>query len=132
MKIPHPIDVHVGARLRMRRVSVGVSQERLGAALGVTFQQVQKYEKGSNRVSASRLQQIGGVLNVSAAYFFVGAPDVQAPALGSVEKEDLTDMFAFLSTPEGAQLASAFSRIADARLRRQILDLVEGLVNAKV
>ena len=73
-KPPNPIDSHVGARLRMRRTLIGMSQEKLGAALGITFQQVQKYEKGANRIGASRLQDIARVLQVAPAFFFDGAP----------------------------------------------------------
>src|SRR5215467_14082693 len=75
-KTPNPIDKHVGARVRMRRMMVGMSQEKLGDALGLTFQQVQKYEKGTNRIGASRLQQIASILQVPVAFFFEGAPDL--------------------------------------------------------
>src|SRR5208283_3719739 len=87
-KIPNPIDRHVGSRVRMRRVMLGMSQEKLGDALGLTFQQVQKYEKGTNRIGASRLQQISQILQVPVAFFFEGAPIVPgefAPAPGSQE-----------------------------------------------
>src|SRR6476469_7538175 len=73
-KVPNPIDRHVGSRVRMRRVLLGMSQEKLGEALGLTFQQVQKYEKGTNRIGASRLQQSSQSLNVPPAFFFEGAP----------------------------------------------------------
>ncbi|MGH6853068.1 MAG: helix-turn-helix domain-containing protein, partial [Methylocella sp.] len=79
-KIPNPIDRHVGGRVRMRRVMLGMSQEKLGDALGLTFQQVQKYEKGTNRIGASRLQQISRTLDVPPAFFFEGAPSFEAIA----------------------------------------------------
>ena len=79
-KIPNPIDRHVGSRVRMRRVMLGMSQEKLGDALGLTFQQVQKYEKGTNRIGASRLQQISRTLDVPPAFFFEGAPSFEAMA----------------------------------------------------
>src|ERR1700674_3906954 len=75
-KAPNPIDKHVGSRVRMRRMMLGMSQEKLGNALGLTFQQVQKYEKGANRIGASRLQQIAHILQVSVSFFFEGAPSV--------------------------------------------------------
>src|SRR6202795_1485752 len=75
-KAPNPIDKHVGSRVRMRRMMLGMSQEKLGDALGLTFQQVQKYEKGTNRIGASRLQQISQILQVPVAFFFEGAPIV--------------------------------------------------------
>ncbi len=116
----------------MRRVLAGISQERLGAALGVTFQQVQKYEKGSNRISASRLQQIGGVLGVTAAYFFEGAPNVKAFEFVTVDNANLIDVSSFLLTPEGARLGSAFIRVTSAKVRRRIVDLVEDLASSEI
>jgi transcriptional regulator with XRE-family HTH domain len=116
----------------MRRILAGVSQERLAVALGVTFQQVQKYEKGANRVSASRLQQIGDVLGVPAAFFFDDAPNPRTSDVVAVDDADLIDLSSFMSSPEGTRLASAFRRIASARVRRRIIDLVEDLGEADV
>src|SRR5215207_2318486 len=84
-KAPNPIDKHVGSRVRMRRVLIGMSQEKLGEALGLTFQQVQKYEKGTNRIGASRLQQISTILGVSVAFFFEGAPNLHGSTEGMKE-----------------------------------------------
>jgi transcriptional regulator with XRE-family HTH domain len=125
-KSPNPIDRHVGSRVRMRRMLIGMSQEKLGTALGLTFQQVQKYEKGTNRIGASRLQQIAGVLGVPVEFFFEGAPQVDA-ATGFAEGPGASYVSDFLSTGEGVQLMRAFLRIQDARVRRRIVDLVEAL-----
>jgi transcriptional regulator with XRE-family HTH domain len=114
------VDKHVGSRMRMRRVMLGMSQESLGGALGLTFQQVQKYEIGKNRVSASRLQHISQILQVPVPFFFEGAPggsDSTAESPSYVNE--------FLSTSGGLALAKAFMRIEDAKLRRLIVHLVE-------
>jgi transcriptional regulator with XRE-family HTH domain len=126
-KIPHPTDRHVGARVRLRRISAGVSQQRLGDALGVTFQQIQKYEKGANRISASRLQHIANVFGVSISEFFDGAPAIAPQGLVDPAKNMTTQMTAFLATPEGARLSGAFCRIGSGLVRRQVIDLVEAL-----
>ncbi len=125
-KSPNPIDMHVGARVRMRRLMVGFSQGKLGDALDVTFQQVQKYEKGANRIGASRLQQLARVLDVSPSYFFEGAP-TSDPAPGFAEPDSHAYVVDFLSTSEGLLLNRAFSAIKDAKVRKKILDLVESL-----
>ena len=128
-KPPNPIDRHVGSRVRMRRVLLGLSQEKLGEALGLTFQQIQKYEKGINRIGASRLQQISRTLDVPPAYFFEGAPSFEPiasrePSPG-VAEESKTDYAAdVLSTPESMHLNKAFARIRDPTIRRRIVDLV--------
>ena len=126
-RAPNPIDRHVGARVRMRRLLISMSQGELGSAIGVTFQQVQKYEKGSNRIGASRLQQISRILDVPVGFFFEGAP---LPA-ELVETNDqapspsyLTD---FLTTSDGLALTKAFMEIKDSRLRRRIIDLLENI-----
>ena len=124
-KTPNPIDKHVGARVRMRRLIVGLSQSKLGESLGVTFQQVQKYEKGVNRIGASRLQQIAGVLDVMPAYFFEGAPSNGEGLLGFAEPASNNFLVDFLSTNEGLQLNRAFAAIKDAKARRSIIDLAE-------
>ena len=120
------IDAYVGARLRMRRVMLGMSQSTLGKHLGVTFQQIQKYEKGANRISASRLQQTARVLEVSPSYFFEGAP-AQANAAGVAEDTQQSFVVDFLATAEGVHLNRAFLRIADPKIRRRIVDLVVSL-----
>ncbi len=123
-KAPNPIDKHVGSRVRMRRKMLGMSQEKLGDGIGLTFQQVQKYEKGSNRIGASRLQQIALTLQVPVAFFFEGAPpSVEAVALEApLDPDHATGL---LSTSEGLALARAFMRIRNGRLRRRIVELVE-------
>lgn len=126
-KTPNPIDKHVGSRVRMRRVLVGMSQERLGEALGLTFQQVQKYEKGTNRIGASRLQQISKVLGMPVEFFFEGSPQSDGEAAGFRDGADTTYVSDFLATNEGVQLNRAFLRIRDGRVRRKVVDLVSAL-----
>lgn len=127
-KVPNPIDRHVGSRVRMRRMLAGISQEKLGEALGLTFQQIQKYEKGANRISASRLQQIAKKLDVPVSFFFDGAPSGDAtPAGGFSDSASTAYISDFLATSEGVQLTKAFVRIKSGRVRRRIVDLVEAL-----
>jgi transcriptional regulator with XRE-family HTH domain len=125
-KAPNPIDRHVGSRVRLRRMLVGMSQEKLGDALGVTFQQVQKYEKGANRIGASRLQEISKILGAPVEFFFEGAPQ-PATAGGFSETPRTAYVVDFLATNEGMQLNRAFVRIRDARVRRRIVDLVTAI-----
>jgi transcriptional regulator with XRE-family HTH domain len=125
-KAPNPIDKHVGSRVRMRRMMLAMSQEKLGDALGLTFQQVQKYEKGTNRIGASRLQQISSILQVPVSFFFEGAS--QLDGSGQSEASDAPSpayVSDFLATTDGLALTKAFMRIPDAKLRRRIVDLVE-------
>ena len=122
-KQPNPVDVHVGSRVRLRRMMLGMSQEKLGDQLGITFQQIQKYEKGTNRIGASRLQNISTVLSVPVAFFFEDAPATPLQAGGMAESS--TDYVVdFLSSSEGIQLNKAFVRVRDPKLRRRIIDLV--------
>src|ERR1700749_2292982 len=114
-KAPNPVDRHVGSRVRMRRLMVGMSQERLGDALGLTFQQIQKYEKGTNRVGASRLQQIADVLQVHVSFMFEGAPG--ASTSGMNESGSPAYVSDFLATSDGLALTKAFTRLKDAKLR---------------
>jgi transcriptional regulator with XRE-family HTH domain len=125
-KKPNPIDVHVGSRIRLRRNMLGVSQEKLGELLGITFQQIQKYEKGSNRVGASRLQAISSILNVPVSFFFEDAPG-ESTAGGFAEDAGTSYVVDFLSSTEGLQLNRAFVRIRDGKVRKKILDLVKTL-----
>lgn len=122
-KAPNPIDKHVGSRVRMRRMMLGMSQEKLGDALGLTFQQVQKYEKGTNRIGASRLQQISLILQVPVSFFFEGAPAEQPD--GFAEAPSPAYVNDFLSSTEGLALVKAFMLISNPKLRRRIVDLVE-------
>ena len=124
-KIPNPTDKYVGSRVRMRRMMLGMSQEKLGDAIGLTFQQVQKYEKGSNRIGASRLQQIALILQVPVSFFFEGAPPPPIAAAGLTVPLDPDHTTGLLSTSEGLALARAFMRIRNVRLRRRIVERVE-------
>ena len=126
-KAPNPVDKHVGSRVRLRRMMLSMSQEKLGDALGLTFQQVQKYEKGANRIGASRLQQISHSLQVPVSFFFEGAPDMTGLSILSADAPSPTFVSDFLATSEGLALTKAFMRIKDARLRRRIVDLVESI-----
>jgi len=134
-KTPNPIDRHVGSRVRMRRVMLGMSQEKLAEAVGLTFQQIQKYEKGINRIGASRLQQISRTLDVPPAYFFEGAPAFEPVAspepgqLGVAEDSKTSYVADFLSTSEGLHLNMAFARIHDPKIRKRLLDLVCSLAD---
>ena len=119
-KAPNPTDKHVGSRVRMRRKMLAMSQTKLGDALGLTFQQVQKYENGTNRIGASRLQQISHILQVPIAFFFEGLPNELAPSALSVAQID-----DFVSDLDGLRLMRAFMRIDNATLRRRIVKLVQ-------
>lgn len=125
VKAPNPVDKYVGSRIRMRRIMLGMSQEKLGESLGLTFQQVQKYEKGTNRVGASRLQQISEILQVPVSFLFEGGPGGTINANGLSEAPSPTYVSDFLATSEGLALTRAFTRINDSKLRRSIVDLVE-------
>jgi transcriptional regulator with XRE-family HTH domain len=125
-RVANPIDAHVGGRMRMRRMMLGMSQATLGERLGLTFQQVQKYEKGINRMGASRLQHAGDILGVAVPFFFEGAtggtfkPDGSAPSPAYVNE--------FVSSEDGLRLAKAFMRIPRSALRRRIVQLVNEIV----
>ncbi|WP_333822832.1 helix-turn-helix domain-containing protein [Pinisolibacter sp.] len=127
-KSPNPIDVHVGSRVRLRRMMLGMSQDKLGEHLGITFQQIQKYEKGTNRIGASRMQAIARVLKVPVAFFFEDAPGV-TPIAGDqgFDPTATSVLVDFLSTSEGVRLNRAFIRIADPKLRRKVVELVAAL-----
>ena len=125
-KAPNPVDKYVGSRVRMRRIMLGMSQEKLGEALGLTFQQIQKYEKGTNRVGASRIQQISEVLQVPVSFLFDGGPGGGIATVdGLSEAPSPAYVSDFLATSEGLALTRAFTRITDAKLRRSIVDMVE-------
>jgi transcriptional regulator with XRE-family HTH domain len=125
----NPIDAQVGARIRLRRTLIGLSQEKLGEFLGLTFQQVQKYEKGVNRIGAGRLFQIADILGVSIEYFYEG---IRAPLPGSSESAQVIaapPVIEFVSGGEGLQLCLAFMKIEDAEVRKKVLDLVKSLAD---
>ena len=123
-KVPHLTDKHVGSRVRMRRMMLGMSQEKLGDALDLTFQQVQKYEKGTNRISASRLQQIAHILQVPVAFFFEGGPATNGKPTDQHSAPSPAYVTAFLATADGLALVKAFMAVKDAKLRRSIVLLV--------
>jgi transcriptional regulator with XRE-family HTH domain len=125
-RAPNPIDRHVGLRIRLRRKELGVSQERLADSIGLTFQQVQKYERAANRVSASKLWEMARVLKTSISYFYEGLGDPSS-AESAPSPSDRQSVHDFLLTPEGMELAAAFPRIKRPRVRRRILDLARAL-----
>lgn len=124
-KYANPIDVHVGLQVRLRRKALKISQESLADALGLTFQQVQKYERGANRISASKLYEIARVLQVPIAWFFEGLGD---PAADVAVPQANPSVSAFLMTSEGMDLVTLFPRIAERRVRRRIVELVRSMV----
>lgn len=127
---PNFVDRHVGNRVRMRRLLVGMSQEKLGELLGITFQQVQKYEKGSNRVSASRLYQISRVLGVPVQYFYDELKEDDGPS-GFAESEGADAIAGALQSPDGVQIARIFSETTDPEKRKLILNAVKLLADYK-
>src|SRR5213593_1607928 len=126
---PNPVDVQVGSRVRLRRNMLGLSQEKLGAAIGLTFQQVQKYERGANRIGASRLHELSRVLDVPVSFFFDDMDPVRAPAIPAGFAEPAAE--AFDSDPlrrrETVELVSAYYRIDDPSLRRRLFELARAL-----
>lgn len=122
-KAPHATDKHVGSRVRMRRMMLGMSQEKLGDALDLTFQQVQKYEKGANRIGASRLQHIAHILQVPVSFFFEGLAERQS--VGMTAAPSPAYVADFLATSDGLNLTKAFMQIKEAKVRRSIVNLVE-------
>jgi transcriptional regulator with XRE-family HTH domain len=125
-KSPNEVDRHVGSRVRMRRMMIGMSQEKLGEALGLTFQQVQKYEKGTNRISASRLQQIAGVLGVSIDFLYGDAARSETGQTGFAEAPG-APYEAELLTSDGLRLLRAYREITDPKVRRVVVELVVAL-----
>jgi transcriptional regulator with XRE-family HTH domain len=129
----NPIDIHVGSRVRFRRMLLGMSQEKLGERLGLTFQQVQKYEKGINRIGASRLFDLAQVLGVSVQFFYEEAPIPESRAVMAAESPadgpDEHSIVEFLRSRDGLELNRAFVRIPDLKARRAIVDLVRSLAN---
>jgi len=130
-KTPNPVDKYVGSRVRMRRIMLGLSQEKLGDALGLTFQQIQKYEKGTNRIGASRLHQIADILQVPVSFLFEGGPTSSTTVEGLGEAPSPAYVSDFLATSEGLALTRAFTKITDAKLRRSIVDLVEQIAGTQ-
>ncbi|HEY2070971.1 MAG TPA: helix-turn-helix transcriptional regulator [Rhizomicrobium sp.] len=127
-KQANPIDAQVGNRVRLRRMLIGMSQEKLGEALGLTFQQVQKYEKGVNRIGAGRLFHVARILSVPITYFYEDvASDAGAP--GFTEDAASPPVIEFLASSDGLQLSLAFMRIKEPKVRKRVLDLVKSLAD---
>lgn len=124
-KQANPIDGQVGNRVRLRRMLIGMSQERLGELLGLTFQQVQKYEKGVNRIGAGRLFEVSRILGVTIEYFYEGVNSMLASGAGFTEGGSSPPVMEFVSSGEGLQLSLAFMKIKDSKLRKRVLDLVK-------
>jgi transcriptional regulator with XRE-family HTH domain len=127
---PNYIDVHVGSRIRMRRQLINMSQERLGELLGITFQQVQKYEKGTNRISASRIFYAAKTLGVPVQFFFDGLPGVDAD--GGLNDSAGDEFAASMMTPEGVQLAKVFKDAHTPTTRKLIVSLARMIIDSKV
>lgn len=140
---PSPVDVHVGARIRQRRTALGLSQEKLGDALNLTFQQIQKYERGANRVGASRLYDLCRVFDVTADYFFAGLPEFDAIETGFLPRTASAAGYAFAETQarlndtdpampaDAEELLRHFARVTDPELRQRVLDLVKSLAASR-
>lgn len=129
---PDRIDVHVGTRVKAGRTGLRMSQEKLGEQLGLTFQQIQKYEKGTNRIGAGRLYRLSQVLQVPIQFFFDGLPEDSGPdatAEGFAEGNPTSYVYDFAATPEGVQLAQTFRRITNPVVRRRLLDLIQSLAD---
>lgn len=124
---PNAIDVYVGGRIKRRRILCGMGQAQLASGLGITFQQIQKYESGYNRVGAGRLQTIADILKVDVAYFFEGVRNEDGISEATSGVSDLVDVQAFLTSAEGRQLNQAFTMIQNANVRRGIIDLIESI-----
>lgn len=124
-RAPNPVDVHVGTRMRMRRMMLSVSQEKLGEALGVSFQQIQKYEKGTNRIGAGRLQDIATNLEVPISYFYDDMPGTERT--DGFSEAGVSYVSDLLVLPEGMELTRAFLQIKDAGVRRRIVELVKAI-----
>ena len=121
-KAPNPVDAHIGSRLRLRRLTLGLSQEKLGKELGLTFQQVQKYERGANRIGASRLYAIAQILEAPVSYFFEGLE-----GLDTISPDDRIE--SMLSSPEAVEMNRSFARITDQATRRRLTDLIRSVAD---
>jgi transcriptional regulator with XRE-family HTH domain len=128
-KQANPIDAQVGNRVRIRRMLIGMSQEKLGDLLGLTFQQVQKYEKGVNRIGAGRLFEVSRILGVPIDFFYEGVGGAPNERPGVAEAESAPPVMEFVSSGEGLQLSLAFMKIKDPKVRKRVLDLVKSLAD---
>jgi transcriptional regulator with XRE-family HTH domain len=133
-RLPNPVDLHVGARIRLRRRMQGVSQEKLADALGLTFQQVQKYERGANRVSASKLYEIAAALRSPVSYFFDGLADPAGDGFDGLvtRPSEESTVHTFLMTTEGLELAKLFPCLPRGPVRRRVLDLLRAMAGEDV
>jgi len=132
---PNPVDIHVGSRVRLRRTLLGLSQDKLGQALGLTFQQVQKYERGANRVGASRLFELSRILDVPVSFFFDDMPDAiatafETPAGGFRDRPQVSYEADSLSRRETLELVRAYYRIANPKVRKRLFELTKSLGKA--
>jgi transcriptional regulator with XRE-family HTH domain len=125
-KSPNEADRHIGKQVRLRRIALEMTQEKLADALGLTFQQIQKYEKGVNRIGAGRLLEIARVLEVDVTYFFDGLPDYTA---STTTAESVFHLVA--SNPHGVKLIELFASVEDSTIQRSIVDLVEAVLESK-
>lgn len=133
VKSPNPIDIFVGARVRLQRQVLGMSQGTLAGALNITFQQVQKYEKGTNRIGASRLQEIARILGVPVSFFFRDGDDLPASTVGiEVSTAEGNSVMQYLATADGLKLNQAFVRIKDPSIRKSIITFIESLSDIKI
>jgi transcriptional regulator with XRE-family HTH domain len=126
-KATNTVDKEIGSRVRMRRMLIGMSQEKLGEMLGLTFQQVQKYEKGTNRISVSRLLDIANILGVTIHYFYEGITGEKGNPPGFAEDAAPPYVSDFMNAPEGHQLMKAFMAIKSPKVRRSIIQLAASL-----
>jgi transcriptional regulator with XRE-family HTH domain len=129
---PNPMDIHVGSRVRLRRMVIGMSQEKLGEKMGLTFQQIQKYEKGTNRIGASRLHQLSMIMDVPVGFFFEDAPHHVAnrhlgAGAGFAESKTEAFLLDFLNSRDGLELNRAFVKITDPKVRKRVVELVRAL-----
>jgi transcriptional regulator with XRE-family HTH domain len=128
-KSPNPTDKHVGNCVRERRLALGMSQTKLAEAVGLTFQQIQKYENGANRVSGSRLQQFANILNVPVSFFFEDGPNAPSQRKAKAIDPSISNVSEFISSSDGLALIKAFLKIKDTKLRRGIANFVEQIAH---
>ena len=131
---PNPVDIHVGSRVRLRRTLLGMSQEKLGDAIGLTFQQVQKYERGANRIGSSRLYDLSRVLDVPVSFFFEEMPTAVAKSSPAQRRRMAEEKAEYEPDPmakrETLELVRAYYRIADPQVRKRLFEMAKALANA--
>lgn len=128
---PEPVDVHVGSRVRLRRTLLGMSQDKLGKALSLTFQQIQKYERGANRIGSSRLYQLSQILDVPVSFFFDDMPaEVTGKASGMADGDKQSFEVGQLSRRETLELVRAYYKIKDPSVRKKLFEMVKALGNS--